>query len=66
MSHSILDPSISDQQQMALDVLDWTSILGLWTFVSIMSFLILCWKRIYYVGYVVMFSQLHRPYQVFR
>jgi len=39
---------------MAGDVLDWisqiSSILGLWTFVGIVTFIILFWRKIYYVS----------------
>ena len=55
---------------MTRDALDWisniSSILGLWTFIGIITFLILCWKRVSYVGKVILFSQLHCPYYAFR
>ena len=43
-----------------------SNILGLGALVGIIAFLILCWRRIYYVGKVVMFSRSDHPYLVFR
>ena len=47
---------------MTSDALDWiskiSSILGLWSFLVIITFLILCWRKMSYVGYVVLFPQL--------
>jgi len=46
-------------KQILRDVLGWISeistILGLWTFVGIIIFLILCWRTVSYVGQVVLF-----------
>jgi len=49
---------------MAQDVFDRiskiSSLLGLWTIAAIVTFLIILWRRIYYVGLVVLFTVLTR------
>ena len=42
-----IDPYHSE---MARDDDDWIGVLDLWTFVGIISFLFVCWKRVSYVG----------------